>query len=126
LQCGPVIQVFGAADAFFLEPRLDSDPMRIGIRFDCGLLPRKAITVNLVSGSTAPDINDFISGASWQDKLADQDGRNFAIAGGPFEGTLNTTGVAQNRTFQGFIVETIPSAFGLAPLGTMYTVNMSH
>lgn len=64
--------------------------------------------LNFVSGSTVPDINDFISGASWQDKLADQDGRNFSIAGGPFEATLNTTGVAQDRTFQGFIVEGIP------------------
>jgi hypothetical protein len=48
-----------------------------GTYFTTGLL-------NFVSGSTAPDMNDFVSGANWQDKLADQNGRNFVIAGGPF------------------------------------------
>jgi hypothetical protein len=82
--------------------------------------------LNFVSGSTAPDINDFISGANWQDKLADQNGRNFVIAGGPFQGsTFNNAGVTQNRTFQGLVEELIPTG-NIIPLGTMYTINMSH
>lgn len=83
--------------------------------------------LNFVSGSTAPDINDFVSGANWQDKLADQDGRNFDIDGGPFQGsTFNTTGVAQDKTFQGTVAEILPSGFNVVPLGTMYTITMSH
>lgn len=82
--------------------------------------------LNFVSGSTAPDINDFVSGANWQDKLADQDGRNFTIAGGPFQGTaFNTTGVGQDRSFQGFIFEIAPTG-NVVPLGTTYSVTMTH
>ncbi len=82
--------------------------------------------LNITSGSMVSDANDFLSGASWQDKLADQDGRNFAIAGGPFQGTsFNTTGVGQDRSFQGFVFEIAPTG-NVVPLGTIYSVTMSH
>lgn len=82
--------------------------------------------LNLVSGSMVSDINDFLSGASWQDKLADQDGRNFTIAGGPVQGSpFDTNGVGQDRSFQGFIFETEPTG-NVVPLGTTYSVTMTH
>jgi hypothetical protein len=81
---------------------------------------------NLSSGKVFVDQFSFLSGASWQGAMSDQNGRNFAIAGGPFQGpTFNNAGVQQNRAFTGIILETVPTA-NVVPLGTTYSINMNH
>jgi hypothetical protein len=71
-----------------------------------------------------PDINDFISGASMQEKMVDQNGRTFAIAGGPV--SLNSPGLGQDGSFAGIIAEGVPTTPNVIALGTTYSVSMSH
>jgi hypothetical protein len=84
---------------------------------------------NLTSGTVFVDQFSFLSGASWQGAMQDQNGRNYAIAGGPFQGpTFHNAGVAQDKTFTGIIQERSPSPTGppIVPLGSQYNITMSH
>lgn len=84
---------------------------------------------NLTSGTVFVDQFSFLSGASWQGAMQDQNGRNHAVAGGPFQGPpFHNAGVAQDRTFTGIIQERSPSPTGppVVPLGTQYNISMSH
>lgn len=68
------------------------------------------------SGTLVPDANNFISGASVQERLLDNNGITSVIAGGP-GGTLN--GLGLDRSLQ--------ANFGVGGSSEpLYTVNMTH
>lgn len=73
---------------------------------------------NFSSGTVATGQFDLLSGASWQDSLADQNGSGSTIVGGPFN-SLGTAGVGLDRTFHGNIVTG-------GTTNPFYAVSMSH
>jgi|SRR5882724_363717 len=77
----------------------------------------------IVGGNLIPDPlgNNFISGASVQQKLLDTNGQALFFVGGPVEGVsiFSSAGFRQDRTFQGDI--TVGGS-----IEPVYQVNMSH
>lgn len=77
---------------------------------------------NVSSGNLSTGQFDVLSGASWQDTMTDGNGNVYAIAGGPFNGTV---GLGLDRGFHGLIIEQHDANPAVTNLAT-YTVSMSH
>lgn len=77
-----------------------------------------AFTTGTISG----DQFAFLSGASWQDHLTDQDGNTFTVAGGPFSGT--SAGLGLDRSFSGQI--RLQQSNNPSISDSTYTISMSH
>jgi hypothetical protein len=81
---------------------------------------------DISSGTFSTGQFDFLSGASWQDTVTDNNGNVYAIAGGPVQGApFNSAGLGLDKTFQGFIIEQKNHDPNLLNLPT-YSVSMSH
>jgi len=70
------------------------------------------------NGTVATGTSDLLSGASWQDTMADQNGSSAKIVGGPLN-TFGTAGLGLDRSFHGNI-----TAGGSSD--PLYAVTMSH
>lgn len=70
------------------------------------------------NGTIATGTFDLLSGASWQDSMADQNGSNTAIVGGPLN-SFGTAGLGLDRSFHGNITTGGSST-------PFYSVSMSH
>jgi hypothetical protein len=70
------------------------------------------------TGNVASDSFDLLSGASWQDSMADQNGSSTKIVGGPLN-SFGTAGLALDRSFHGNITTGGSST-------PFYAVSMSH